>query len=66
MNNSGRPRKKISSKRLLDTKTKFMDKRLSIRKATELYNEDLPVEQHISKSKMATLLSDIKDKVHVG
>lgn len=54
----GRPEKKIVSERLMDVKKKFMDgSGISIRKAAELYNEGLSQRLHISKSKMAELLS---------
>jgi len=55
--NGGRPKKEISSERLMDIKEKFMDGRLSIRSATEEYNEGLPRKHWIGKSKMAELLS---------
>ena len=55
--NGGRPKKEIDPERLMDIKERFLDGRLSIRKARDEYNEGLPRKQWIVKSKMAELLS---------
>ena len=55
--NGGRPKKKIASERLMDMKEKVLDRGLSIRRAAEEYNDGLPRDQRIGKSKMAELLS---------
>lgn len=55
--NGGRPKKEISSERLMDIKERVMGGRLSIRNATKKYNEELPKKDWISKSKMAELMS---------
>ena len=48
----GRPAKEVDNKRLMDIKRTG----LSIRKATEAYNQGLPTRKQVSKTKMAELL----------